>query len=85
MLTGHYPVTGEFYFTWNNVDILCGVGTTDLIIIENQEIVNQGPEVLNKKLARKLTVHIDRCAYIFRCVLYISYCNVPVSCDSEYF
>lgn len=35
--------------------------------MENQEIVNQGPEVLNKKPARELTVHIDRFAYIFRC------------------
>ncbi|XP_024022810.1 transportin MOS14 isoform X2 [Morus notabilis] len=33
-----------------------------------QEIVNQGPEVLNKKPARELTVHIDRFAYIFRYV-----------------
>lgn len=43
--------------------------TTDFVV-ENQEIVNQGPEVLNKKPARELTVHIDRFAYIFRCVLY---------------
>ncbi|GMN45765.1 hypothetical protein TIFTF001_014956 [Ficus carica] len=33
-----------------------------------QEILNQGPEVLNKKPARELTVHIDRFAYIFRYV-----------------
>lgn len=38
---------------------------TDLMIW-NQEIVNQGPEVINKKTARELTVHIDRFAYIFR-------------------
>ncbi|KAF4349554.1 hypothetical protein F8388_012242 [Cannabis sativa] len=38
------------------------------VITPLQEIVNQGPEVLNKKPARELTVHIDRCAYIFRYV-----------------
>lgn len=31
-----------------------------------QEAVSQGPEILNKKPARELTVHIDRFAYIFR-------------------
>ncbi|PON86109.1 Coatomer beta subunit [Trema orientale] len=38
------------------------------VVTPLQEIVNQGPEVLNKKPARELTVHIDRFAYIFRYV-----------------
>ncbi|KAJ7956308.1 putative Transportin [Quillaja saponaria] len=33
-----------------------------------QEIVNQGPEIVNNKPSRQLTVHIDRFAYIFRYV-----------------
>ncbi|KAJ7945933.1 putative Transportin [Quillaja saponaria] len=33
-----------------------------------QEIVNQGPEFVNNKPSRQLTVHIDRFAYIFRYV-----------------
>lgn len=40
------------------------------LMIWNQEIINQGPEVINKKTARELTVHIDRFAYIFRCDKY---------------
>ncbi|KAF3437138.1 hypothetical protein FNV43_RR19891 [Rhamnella rubrinervis] len=38
------------------------------VVAPLQEIVNQGPEVINKKTARELTVHIDRFAYIFRYV-----------------
>jgi hypothetical protein len=34
--------------------------------VNNQEIISHGPEVLEKKPARELTVHIDRLAYIFR-------------------
>lgn len=33
-----------------------------------QEAINQGPEILSKRPSRQLTVHIDRFAYIFRCV-----------------
>ncbi|XP_038687889.1 transportin MOS14-like isoform X2 [Tripterygium wilfordii] len=33
-----------------------------------QDSINQGPEILEKKPARELTVHIDRLAYIFRYV-----------------
>ncbi|KAJ8753575.1 hypothetical protein K2173_022816 [Erythroxylum novogranatense] len=33
-----------------------------------QEAINQGLEILQKKLARELTVHIDRLAHIFRYV-----------------
>uniref|UniRef100_A0A2P2MLQ1 Exportin-1/Importin-beta-like domain-containing protein n=2 Tax=Rhizophora mucronata TaxID=61149 RepID=A0A2P2MLQ1_RHIMU len=36
------------------------------VVTPLQEVINQGPEVLEKKLARELTVHIDRLAYIFR-------------------
>ncbi|KGN63628.1 transportin MOS14 [Cucumis sativus] len=38
------------------------------VVAPLQEIVNQGPEVLNKKPSNELTVHIDRFAYIFRYV-----------------
>ncbi|KAL5544316.1 hypothetical protein UlMin_008100 [Ulmus minor] len=38
------------------------------VVTPLQEILNQGPEMLNKKPARELTVHIDRLAYIFRYV-----------------
>ncbi|KAK6249876.1 Importin-beta [Theobroma cacao] len=38
------------------------------IVTPLQEVINQGPEVLEKKHARELTVHIDRFAYIFRYV-----------------
>uniref|UniRef100_A0A2P2MLR5 Exportin-1/Importin-beta-like domain-containing protein n=1 Tax=Rhizophora mucronata TaxID=61149 RepID=A0A2P2MLR5_RHIMU len=38
------------------------------VVTPLQEVINQGPEVLEKKLARELTVHIDRLAYIFRYV-----------------
>ena len=34
--------------------------------MNKQEVVNQGPEILDKKVAREFTVHIDRFAYIFR-------------------
>lgn len=34
--------------------------------VNKQEVVNQGPEILDKKVAREFTVHIDRFAYIFR-------------------
>lgn len=37
--------------------------------VENQEIINQGPEVLGQKPSREVTVHIDRLANIFRHVL----------------
>ncbi|XP_043813517.1 transportin MOS14 isoform X2 [Manihot esculenta] len=33
-----------------------------------QGVINQGPEILEKRPARELTVHIDRLAYIFRYV-----------------
>ncbi|XWS37410.1 hypothetical protein CRYUN_Cryun19dG0040500 [Craigia yunnanensis] len=38
------------------------------VVTPLQEVINQGPEVLEKKHARELTVHIDRFAYIFRYV-----------------
>ncbi|XP_042952544.1 transportin MOS14-like isoform X3 [Carya illinoinensis] len=38
------------------------------VVTPLQEAVSQGPEILNKKTARELTVHIDRFAYIFRYV-----------------
>ncbi|KAL9688454.1 hypothetical protein QQ045_032875 [Rhodiola kirilowii] len=38
------------------------------VVTPLQEIVNQGPEVMCKKIARELTIHIDRFAYIFRYV-----------------
>ncbi|KAK7857259.1 transportin mos14 [Quercus suber] len=38
------------------------------VVTPLQEAVSQGPEILNKKPARELTVHIDRFAYIFRYV-----------------
>ena len=34
--------------------------------MNNQEIISQGPDVLEKKPVRELTVHIDQLAYIFR-------------------
>lgn len=40
--------------------------TVDHIMMHFQEVINQGPEVLEKKHARELTVYIDRFAYIFR-------------------
>ncbi|KAA3458379.1 transportin-3 isoform X1 [Gossypium australe] len=38
------------------------------VVTPLQEVINQGPEVLEKKHARELTVYIDRFAYIFRYV-----------------
>ncbi|KAL9337814.1 hypothetical protein Peur_069583 [Populus x canadensis] len=38
------------------------------VVTPLQEIISHGPEVLEKKPARELTVHIDRLAYIFRYV-----------------
>ncbi|XP_010663227.1 transportin MOS14 isoform X2 [Vitis vinifera] len=38
------------------------------VVTSLQEVVNQGPEILDKKVAREFTVHIDRFAYIFRYV-----------------
>lgn len=38
------------------------------VVTPLQEAVNQGQEILNKRPARELTVHIDRFAYIFRYV-----------------
>ncbi|KAL9434306.1 hypothetical protein AB3S75_029024 [Citrus x aurantiifolia] len=38
------------------------------VVTPLQEIINQGPEILQKKHPRDLTVHIDRFAYIFRYV-----------------
>ncbi|XP_057419400.1 transportin MOS14 [Lotus japonicus] len=38
------------------------------VISPLQEAINQGPEVLNKRPSRQLTIHIDRFAYIFRYV-----------------
>ncbi|XP_022737450.1 transportin MOS14-like isoform X3 [Durio zibethinus] len=38
------------------------------VVAPLQEVINLGPEVLEKKHARELTVHIDRFAYIFRYV-----------------
>ncbi|KAK3170493.1 hypothetical protein Dsin_032664 [Dipteronia sinensis] len=38
------------------------------VVTPLQDIINQGPEILQKKHARDLTVHIDRLAYIFRYV-----------------
>ncbi|XP_035543288.1 transportin MOS14-like isoform X2 [Juglans regia] len=38
------------------------------VVAPLQESVSQGPDILNKKSARELTVHIDRFAYIFRYV-----------------
>lgn len=37
-------------------------------ILFHQEAINQGPEILSKSPSRQLTIHIDRFAYIFRCV-----------------
>jgi transportin-3 len=37
-------------------------------ILFHQEAINQGPESLSKSSCRQLTIHIDRFAYIFRCV-----------------
>ncbi|XP_065876754.1 transportin MOS14 isoform X2 [Euphorbia lathyris] len=42
---------------------LCGP-----IVNSIQGVINQGPEILEKRLAREFTVHIDRIAYIFRYV-----------------
>ncbi|MED6148223.1 Transportin mos14 [Stylosanthes scabra] len=39
-----------------------------LNILLHQEAINQGPEILSKRPSRQLTIHIDRFAYIFRCV-----------------
>ncbi|KAK4752903.1 hypothetical protein SAY87_021701 [Trapa incisa] len=36
------------------------------VVAPLQEVINLGPETLEKKPARELTVHIDRVAYIFR-------------------
>ncbi|KAK8982744.1 hypothetical protein V6N11_046656 [Hibiscus sabdariffa] len=47
----------------NALEELCASVVTPL-----QAIINQGPEVLEKKHAHELTVHIDRFAYIFRYV-----------------
>ncbi|TQD88922.1 hypothetical protein C1H46_025514 [Malus baccata] len=38
------------------------------VVTPLQEIVSQGPDTLNSKTARDLTVHIDRFGYIFRYV-----------------
>ncbi|KAH7550395.1 hypothetical protein JRO89_XS13G0184600 [Xanthoceras sorbifolium] len=38
------------------------------VVTPLQDVINQGPEILQKKHARDLTVHIDRFAYIFRFV-----------------
>ncbi|XVF54216.1 hypothetical protein PTKIN_Ptkin05aG0162600 [Pterospermum kingtungense] len=38
------------------------------VVTPLQEVINQGPEVLGKKHAPELTVHIDQFAYIFRYV-----------------
>ncbi|KAK9278154.1 hypothetical protein L1049_027713 [Liquidambar formosana] len=38
------------------------------VVAALQEVINQGPDILNKKTAREFTVHIDRIAYIFRYV-----------------
>ncbi|PPD92809.1 hypothetical protein GOBAR_DD10241 [Gossypium barbadense] len=38
------------------------------VVTPLQEVINQGPEVLEKKHARELTVYIDRFAYVFRYV-----------------
>ncbi|KAE8676080.1 ARM repeat superfamily protein isoform 2 [Hibiscus syriacus] len=38
------------------------------VVTPLQAVINQGPEVLEKKHASELTVHIDRFAYIFRYV-----------------
>ncbi|GAV74387.1 Xpo1 domain-containing protein [Cephalotus follicularis] len=45
------------------LDALCLSVVTPL-----QEVISQGPQMLEKKHARELTVHIDRFAYIFRYV-----------------
>ncbi|XP_044477067.1 transportin MOS14-like [Mangifera indica] len=36
------------------------------VVTHLQDVINQGPDVLQKKHSRDLTVHIDRFAYIFR-------------------
>ncbi|KAF2316021.1 hypothetical protein GH714_040816 [Hevea brasiliensis] len=38
------------------------------VVTSLQGVINQGPEILEKRPARELTVHIDRLAYIFRYV-----------------
>ncbi|XP_015581100.1 transportin MOS14 [Ricinus communis] len=38
------------------------------VVTSLQGVINQGPETLEKRPARELTVHIDRLAYIFRYV-----------------
>ncbi|ESR52953.1 hypothetical protein CICLE_v10018728mg [Citrus x clementina] len=43
------------------------------VVTPLQEIINQGPEILQKKHPRDLTVHIDRFAYIFRYSSVLSY------------
>lgn len=40
--------------------------TEQVYLVNIQGIISQGPEVLEKKPSRELTVHIDRLAYIFR-------------------
>ena len=47
-------------------ELLLFHNTKQVYNVNNQEIISQGPDVLEKKLARELTVHIDRLAYIFR-------------------
>ncbi|WCJ36007.1 ARM repeat superfamily protein [Euphorbia peplus] len=42
---------------------LCGP-----IVNSIQSVINQSPEILEKRLAREFTIHIDRIAYIFRYV-----------------
>ncbi|KAJ8772366.1 hypothetical protein K2173_027543 [Erythroxylum novogranatense] len=38
------------------------------VVTSLEEVINPGPETLQKKPARELTIHIDRLAYIFRYV-----------------
>ncbi|WCJ19412.1 ARM repeat superfamily protein [Euphorbia peplus] len=36
--------------------------------LNKQSLINQSPEILEKRIAREFTIHIDRIAYIFRYV-----------------
>uniref|UniRef100_A0A7N0U001 Uncharacterized protein n=1 Tax=Kalanchoe fedtschenkoi TaxID=63787 RepID=A0A7N0U001_KALFE len=61
--TGNFKVSPE-----NSLHLVEALSMETLclpVVTPLQEIIHQGPEVINKKIARELTVHIDRFAYIF--------------------
>lgn len=51
---------------WRYSIILYLIDNTQTCDVIKQEVVNQDHEILDKKVAREFTVHIDRFAYIFR-------------------